>query len=79
MEREGEGVKHLCAREIGGLTHNRGLCPDWESNQKPSVHRPALSPLSHTCQGQFFISKSSKLREEEYKKALINPLPRFNI
>ena len=44
MEREGEkeGEKHLCVRDVltgshlmpptGGLAHNPGVCPDWESN-----------------------------------------------
>ncbi|KAF6130983.1 hypothetical protein HJG60_007907 [Phyllostomus discolor] len=33
------------------LAHNPGMCPDWELNQQPLVHRLALNPLSHTSQG----------------------------
>ena len=40
----------LCA-PYWGLARNPGVCPDWESNWRPLVHRPALSPLSHTSQG----------------------------
>ena len=35
----------------GILACNPGMCPDWELNQHPLVHRPALNPLSHTSQG----------------------------
>ena len=35
----------------GDLAHNPGMCSDWESNQDPLVHRPALNPLSHTSLG----------------------------
>ena len=39
------------------LACNPGMCPDWESNQRsdPLLHRPALSPLSHTSQGQIYF------------------------
>ena len=33
------------------LACNPGRCPDWESNLL--VHRPALSPLSHSSHGYF--------------------------
>ena len=35
----------------GDLAHNPGVCPDWESNWRPFVLQPTLSPLSHTSQG----------------------------
>ena len=35
----------------GGLAHNPGMCPDWETGDL-SVHRPAPNPLSHTSQGK---------------------------
>ena len=31
-------------------TCNPGMCPDWESNQRPLGSQPALNPLSHTNQ-----------------------------
>ena len=39
-EGEREGVKHQCmvashAPPTGDLTHNPGMCPDWELNQQP--------------------------------------------
>ena len=39
-EGEREGEKHQCvvascASAAGYLTHNPGLCPEWESNQRP--------------------------------------------
>ena len=38
--REKEGEKHQCVvashtPPTGGLAHNPGMCPDWESNQRP--------------------------------------------
>ena len=43
----------------GDLACNPGMCPDWESNRDPLVHRPELNPLSHTSQGtvtnQFYM------------------------
>ena len=39
------------APQTGDSACNLGMCPDWESNWQLSVHRPALSPLSHTIQG----------------------------
>ena len=35
----------------GDLAHNPGMCPDWELNLQPLVHRLVLNPLSHTSQG----------------------------
>ena len=40
MEGEREGEKHQCVvasmhPTTGDLAHNRGMCPDWESNQWP--------------------------------------------
>ena len=39
-EREREGEKHQCMAAscmlpTGDLSHNSGMCPDWESNQQP--------------------------------------------
>ena len=39
-EGEREGERHQCvvasrAPPTGGLAHNPGMCPDWESNQRP--------------------------------------------
>ena len=56
-EREGEseGEKHQCvvasrAPLAGDLACNPGMCPDWESNRDPLVHRPTLDPLNYTSQ-----------------------------
>ena len=54
-EGEGEGEKHQCvvascALLTGDLTHNPGMCPDWESNQQ-RFGSQAGNPLSHTNQG----------------------------
>ena len=35
----------------GDLASNPGMCPDWESNHDPLIHRPVLNPLSYTSQG----------------------------
>ena len=35
----------------GDLACNPGMCPDWELNSDPLVHRPPLNPLSYTSQG----------------------------
>ena len=35
------------------LAHNPDMCSDWELNQQPFGHRPALNPLTHTSQGYF--------------------------
>ena len=56
MEGEREGEKHQCVvashmPTTGDLACNPGMCPDWESNQRPFDRRPALNPLSHTSQG----------------------------
>ena len=52
---EREGEKYQCvvashASPTGDLACNPGMCPDWESNQRPLVHRLALNPLSYTNQ-----------------------------
>ena len=44
----------------GDLAHNPGMCPDWASNQRLSVRRLALNPLSHTSQGSLGTSKKSR-------------------
>ena len=64
FQREGKGSrkrgKHQCvvafhAPPTGDLACNPGMCPDWESNCDPLVHRPALNPLSYTSQGRCYI------------------------
>ena len=53
-EREGENhqcVVAPCTFPAGGLACNPGMCPDWESNHDPLVHRPMLNPLGYTSQG----------------------------
>ena len=55
-EGEREGEKHQCvvafhAPPTWDLACNPGMCPDWELNLDPLVHRLALNPLSHTSQG----------------------------
>ena len=32
----------------GDLACNPGMCPDWESNQRPFGSQPVLNPLSYT-------------------------------
>ena len=66
--REGdkEGEKHPCVvascmPPTQDLARNPGMCPDWESNGDPLIHRPALNLLSHSSQGCYtlFLSKLS--------------------
>ena len=63
--REGErvGEKHQCVvascvPPTGDLAHSPGMCPDWESNQRPLVCRLALNPLSHTIQSKIHTIQS---------------------
>ena len=56
--KEREGEKRQCmvasgAPPAGDLACNPGMCPDWELNCNPLVHRPTLNPLSYTSQGSF--------------------------
>ena len=58
MEKEGEGEKHQCVVASHTLWPLLGTWPATQAcavtgNQTddPLVHRPALSPLSHTSQG----------------------------
>ena len=46
---------------IGDLACNPGMRPDWESNQRPFGYRWALSPLSHTSQGEVLVFKGQTL------------------
>ena len=51
-EGEREGEKHQCVvvshvPPTGHLTNSPGMCPNWESNWHPLVHRPVLNPLSY--------------------------------
>ena len=34
----------------GDLAHNPGMCPAWESNQRPFDSQAGAQPLSHTSQ-----------------------------
>ena len=59
-EGEREGEKYQCAvashtPPTGDLACNPGMCPDWESNQRPFGSQPTLNPLSHTSQGSLQI------------------------
>ena len=54
--REGESERNInvwlpLARPPLGLACNPGMCPDWESNQRPFGPQPMLNPLSYTSQG----------------------------
>ena len=67
-EGEGEGEKYYCVvashtPPTGDLTCNPGVCPDWESNQRPFGSQPTLHPLSHTRQGlqHVFFNGSKQL------------------
>ena len=62
---EREGEKHQCVLAShmppsGDLANKPGMCPDWESNQQPLVHRPAPNPWSHTSQGSNTHLKKKK-------------------
>ena len=55
MEEEREGEKHQCVvasrmPPTGDLAHNPGMCPAWESNQRPFDSQAGAQPLSHTSQ-----------------------------
>ena len=60
--REGERERNInvvasCVPPTGDLAHNPGMCPDWESNQRPfgsqvgaqsiEPHQPGLSFISY--------------------------------
>ena len=56
-EGEREGEKHQCVvashmPPTGDLAHNPGMCPDWESNQRPFDLQASTQPLSHSSQGE---------------------------
>ena len=60
-EGEREEEKHQCVVALhvspaGDLACNSGMCPDWESNWRPLVHRPVLNPLGDTRQGSLPLS-----------------------
>ena len=68
MEGKREGEKHQCVVTChvvptGDLACNPGMCPDWESNQRPFGLQPVLNPLSYTSQGKkehfYFLAYSS--------------------
>ena len=48
----------FCTSPAGDLTHNPGMCPDWEWNSDIWVPRLALSPLSPTSQGPSLLTLS---------------------
>ena len=62
-EKEKEGERNIHVQEKywlvashtppnGDLTHNPGVCPDWELNLWPFGSQAALNPLSHTSHGR---------------------------
>ena len=64
-EGEREGEKHQCVvvscvPPTGDLAHNPGLCPDWESNQRPFGLQASTQSTESHQPGQvlsFFICK----------------------
>ena len=55
-EREGEKDQCVVAFHVAptrNLACNPGMCPDWESNQRPFGLQPELNPLHYTYQGLF--------------------------
>ena len=72
-ERDREGEKYQCEVDshvapTGDLAHNPGVCPDWESNQRPFDSQPALYPLSYTSQSVTykFKNKTCGARKENH-------------
>ena len=58
-ERGREGEKYQCVvapgtPPTGDLAHNPGMCPDWESNQRPFGSQSMLNPPNYSSQGQNF-------------------------
>ena len=51
-----EGETSLCGclshTPTGYLACNPGMCPDWESNQRPFGSQPSFNPLSYTGQAK---------------------------
>ena len=61
-EKEGEKNQRVvasCVSLIGYLACNPGMCPDWESNQRPVGLQPMLNPLSYTSQGCYWSFNSA--------------------
>ena len=52
--RETQCVVASCMPPTGILAYNPGMCPKYRISN-PLVHRPALSPLSHTSQSLFLF------------------------
>ena len=50
---------------------NPGMCPDRERTSNPLVHKPALSPLSHTSQGPITILKNAFITCHVFTATLI--------
>ena len=44
------------------LAQSPGMCPNWESNQRPFGCKPVVNPLSHTTKGSplFFFNMDLK-------------------
>ena len=64
--REKEGEKHQCvvascASPTGDLARNPGMCPDWESNQRPFVSQVSAQSTEAHQSGLDPKSLSSKL------------------
>ena len=59
---EREGEKHQCVvashtPPTGGLVRNPGMCPDWESNQRPLVAQAGTQSTEQPSQGKLAIFK----------------------
>ena len=71
-EGEREGEKHQCvvasrALPTGGLAHNPGMCPDWESNQRPFGSQAGTQPTEPHQPGKILIIFRERGREGERK------------
>ena len=63
MGREGEreGEEHQCVvashmPHTGDLARSPGMCPDWESKQRPSVCSPVLIHWATQCYSSFLMA-----------------------
>ena len=68
MEGEREGEIYQCvvashAHPTGDLAHNLGMCPDWESNQRPfdfQADAQSTKPHQPELQRNFLSHRSKK-------------------
>ena len=59
-EAERKGEKHQCAVAslmplTGDLAHNPGMCPDWESNQRPFALQACTQSTEPRQPGPIFL------------------------